>query len=83
MSSKSTTSTISTTSNCYSFYDTASNTAAASCKRKRSIKTDSIFDFADNIAETEAEASHDDIISGMDEATSENQRLVVKCVETQ
>ena len=77
VSSKSTTSTINTSTFCYSFYDATSNTAAGSCKRKRSIKSDQIFDIAENI-ETEAEANHDDVMSGMDDATSE--RLVVKCV---
>ena len=63
VSSKSTTSTISTSSYCYS---TLASVTAACGKKKRSIITDEI-DFSDII---DAEATQEDIVSGMEETST-------------
>ena len=72
MSSSSTTSTLSSTTLCYSTVAAAAVTQTCSARKKRHLISDEAFDIAFNI---EAEASHEDIISGMEEATAE--RLVV------
>ena len=72
MSSSSTTSTLSTSTSCYS--SVAAGAISQACARKRkSIITEEIFGIDGSI---EAEATHEEIIaSSMDDATAE--RLVV------
>ena len=68
VSTSSTTSTLSSTTLCYSTVAAAAVTQTCSGRKKRHLISDEAFDSAFNI---EAEASHEDIISGMDEATAE------------
>ena len=68
VSSKSTTSTVTTTTNCYSTI----NAAATTCgRKKRAIIKDDVFGFSDQTSvDIEADAAHEDIVSGIDEASS-------------
>merc|ERR1711971_558855 len=65
VSSKSTTSTVTTTTNCYSTI----NAAATTCgRKKRAIIKDDVFGFSDQTSvDIEADAAHEDIVSGIDE----------------
>ena len=72
VSSSSTTSTLSTTTLCYSTVAAGAISQACAGRKKRHLISDEAIDFA---ADIEAEATHEDIISGMDDATAE--RLVV------
>ena len=75
VSSKSTTSTVSTTTLCYT---SIANAAVVSCGRKKRAIMDEVLGFVDKTpVAIEADAPHEtveDIISGMDEASAE--RLV-------
>ena len=70
MSSKSTTSTVSTTTLCYS---SIANAAVVACGRKKRAILDEDLGFSEQ-TNIEADSVHEDIVSGMDEATSSESR---------
>merc|ERR1712172_478311 len=69
VSSKSTTSTVSTTTLCYSSF----TGVTASCGRKKRAILDEDLGFSDQ-TNIEADSVHEDIVSGMDEATSSDRQ---------
>merc|ERR1719464_2273407 len=70
VSSKSTTSTVSTTTLCYS---SIANAAVVACGRKKRAILDEDLGFSDQ-TNIDADSVHEDIVSGMDEATSSESR---------
>merc|ERR1712004_606210 len=77
VSTSSTTSTFSTTTLCYT---SIANSAVTTCGRKKRAIMDEVLGITGNIeaqrtsADIEDDAAHEDIISGMDEATSSDER---------
>merc|ERR1712024_56294 len=72
VSSKSTTSTFSTTTLCYT---SIANAAVVACGRKKRAIMDEVLGTAHRASQEDiqAEASHEELVSGMDEATAERQ----------
>merc|ERR1711971_1349054 len=70
VSSKSTTSTVSTTTLCYG---SIANAAVVACGRKKRAILDEDLGFSDQ-TNIKADSVHEDIVSGMDEATSSESR---------
>merc|ERR1711902_95546 len=70
VSSKSTTSTVSTTTLCYS---SIANAAVVACGRKKRAILDEDLGFSDQ-TNIDADSVHEDIVSGIDEATSSESR---------
>ena len=70
VSSSSTTSTVSTTTLCYT---SINNAAVVACGRKKRAIMDEVLGTAHRASQEviKAEASHEELVSGMDEATAE------------